>query len=92
MGVSYLDEKMVDYYYGVKTSEVTSSRAIYKGEEAFNYVAELGVSTPILFGGYSRFALNYIWYDDEIVMSPLTDARYGFGVMVTFSKYFNELF
>lgn len=41
VGVEWVDSKFVDYYYGVKTSEVRADRAFYEGESTAN--VEVGV-------------------------------------------------
>lgn len=71
--VSLLDKKYVDYYYGVRTEEVTAERAYYKGEAGVNI--EIGARV-----GYMFKQKHFIFLDasvtslaTEIKDSPLVD-------------------
>lgn len=88
VSVSYLDESFVDYYYGVRADEVTAERVVYNGDSAVNTSLGLSVSTPIFFGGFTQFAVDYTWYDDAITDSPLVDDDANFSVRLLFSKFF----
>lgn len=86
--VSYVDEKHVDYYYGVRAHEVTEDRAAYQGSSAVNYSLGFSVSTPILFDGFTMLALDYTWYDDSITDSPLVDQDTNFNLRLLYSAFF----
>ena len=47
LGAQWVDKKYVDYYYGVRASEVTAARAAYQGKSTVN--AELGLRGMYLF-------------------------------------------
>ncbi len=71
---SWVDESYVDYYYGVRTDEVTSGRTFYQGEAGLN--TEIGLR-----GGYMFNQKHMIFLDfavtslaDEIKDSPLVDS------------------
>lgn len=89
IGVSIFDEDWNDYYYGVRESEATDTRASYQAGRSVNPFIELSAS----------YALNTQWsisqgatvtqLDDTVIDSPLTvddDTRteFMFNVLYTF--------
>ena len=64
---------MADYYYGVRSQEVTASRPAYSPNDAFNPVAGfdfyVGLSEDWLL--ISRMRLSFL--DDEISDSPIVE-------------------
>jgi outer membrane protein len=59
LGVSYADSKLVNYYYGVRLNEASSSRLAYSAGSALNYNAGLSLSSPVLWGGMTRLGIVY---------------------------------
>ena len=90
IGVSYLDRRHVDYYYGVDQDEATASRPAYRGDSALNTTLELTLVTPAYFGGLTRFGIENTWYDSAIDDSPLTDTDSSLSVYIAFSKFFDR--
>ncbi|MBV2129621.1 MipA/OmpV family protein [Arsukibacterium indicum] len=88
VGISYADSKLVDYYYGVRLNEATSSRMPYSAKSAFNYNAGISLSTPVFFGGMTRLGIEHHWYDTSISNSPLTDRDSGVSAFLSWSKFF----
>ena len=88
VGVTFQDNHYVDYYYGVTAAEATTTRAAYKGDSAVNTELALAVSTPIFWGGMTRFQIGATFYDDSISDSPLTDSDSAFNAMLMFSRFF----
>ncbi|QOL25388.1 MipA/OmpV family protein [Thalassotalea sp. LPB0316] len=86
--VSYLDDKHVDYYYGVRAHEVSETRGFYQGKSAVNYSVGLSVSTPILFDGFTMLALDYTLYDDTITNSPIVDQDTNLNLRLLYSAFF----
>ncbi len=89
IGVNVFDESWNDYYYGVRESEATDTRASYKAGRSVTPFVELSAS----------YALNTHWsisqgatvtqLDDTVIDSPLTvaddtRAEYMFNVLYTF--------
>jgi len=73
VGVSMLDQRYVDYYYGVRLGEASLSRPVYAGRSARNY--ELGVRATY---AYSRqhlfiFDASRTKLSQTITASPLVD-------------------
>lgn len=76
LGAAWLDEALVDYYYGVRTSEVTPTRPAYKAESTTNLFIELSVGYAIneqleLLGG-----VKAVWLGKSIVNSPIVGSQY----------------
>jgi outer membrane protein len=88
IGISYLDAKHVDYYYGVKANEVNSYTYEYIGESAINSTVSFSVSTPILLGGFTMLVFDYTLFDSSITDSPLVEDSGSFGARLLFSKFF----
>jgi outer membrane protein len=86
--LSYLDSKHVDYYYGVKASEVNEFTSQYQGESALNATAALSLATPVFLGGFTRVVLDYTWYDSTIMNSPLVEGSGNISARFLFSKFF----
>ncbi|HEX5792020.1 MAG TPA: MipA/OmpV family protein [Rheinheimera sp.] len=87
-GISYSDGKLVNYYYGVREKEATAERAAYKAGGAVNYNAGLSLSTPLFFGGMTRFGVEHHWYGSSISDSPLTDRDTGLSAFLSWSTFF----
>lgn len=86
--VSFLDDKHVDYYYGVASNEANESRNAFQGKSATNYSLGFSVSTPILFDGFTMLAIDYTWYDDAITDSPLVDQDTNLNLRILYSSFF----
>ncbi|MBU1309995.1 MAG: MipA/OmpV family protein, partial [Gammaproteobacteria bacterium] len=87
-GISYADSRLVDYYYGVRIDEATSTRAAYEASGTVNYNAGVAISTPVLFGGMTRLGIEHHWYGSSIGNSPLTDRDSGLSAFLTWSRMF----
>jgi outer membrane protein len=88
IGVRWFSKDLVDYYYGVKSSEVTATRPAYEPDDTLNYVAGLTIAIPL----GERWALitdvQYELLGDEIEDSPIVDedgiSRYLVGIVYRF--------
>jgi outer membrane protein len=88
ISISYLDQQFVDYYYGVKDTEVNAYTYAYQGQSAVNSKLGLSISTPILLGGFTRFSVDYTFYDRSISDSPLVQDDRNVSARLIFSKFF----
>lgn len=88
IGINYFDQKHVDYYYGVASSETTTSRAAFDGDEAVNTQLSLSFITPMFFEGLTRLSFENTWFDSSITDSPLTDDDTSLTLFFSFSKFF----
>ena len=72
-GVKWQSDEVVDYYYGVKSSEATASRTAYKGKAAVTpYIGldgKANITKKITLTG----SVLYMDQPDEITGSPLVD-------------------
>lgn len=71
--VRWQDEKMVDYYYGVRASEAVVGRAAYSADAAVTPDVSLLATRP-LGERWSLFArASHAWLPSEVTDSPLVD-------------------
>jgi outer membrane protein len=75
-GVSRLNNRLVDYYYGVRADEVGMDRPQYDGIATTNLFVELALAYTLsdrleLLGG-----MKYVWLGDAIEASPIVDRAY----------------
>lgn len=88
-GLNYKSAKVVDYHYGVKASEATSTRAAYKAKSALTpYVgveAQANMNKNFTINGGIGFAKRA----KSIRNSSITnDKKYDFGANVGFTYWF----
>lgn len=73
VGLRYKTDKLVDYYYGVKTDEARAGRPAYEADDATDPFVRLAVRRKLA-GKWSLLgALQYEWFDSEIKDSPIVD-------------------
>ncbi len=73
VGLRYKTDKLVDYYYGVKTDEARAGRPAYEADDATDPFVRLAVRHKLV-GKWSLLgALQYEWFDSEIKDSPIVD-------------------
>ena len=88
LSASYLDSNHVNYYYGVNINETNPSTFQYQGQSALNTTLGFSIATPIFLGGFTRFAVDYTWYDNAITDSPLVEGNTNMSARLLFSKFF----
>lgn len=88
VSMSRLDDKHVDYYYGVKNHEVNENRTFYSGDSALNAGVGVSIATPIFFGGFTRVNIEYWQFDSAITNSPLVDSESSLSAQLLFTKMF----
>jgi len=88
IGAQYRSDDLVNYYYGVKETEVTAFRPFYEAESAVNLVT--GIRSSWFSGPHHRFVamLEYASYDDSIKDSPIVDADNGYSVILGYAYVF----
>lgn len=88
VGVTYMSEEAVDYYYGIEQREATATRPVYRPGSGWTVTARLYVERPLakhwtLFG----FA-SYSHFNDSITDSPIVtvnDGTYNLAIGVLWS-------
>lgn len=88
LSISYFDNNLVNYYYGVRPEEVTAQRPAYKAGGSVNYNAGLSLSTPLFFGGMTKLGIEHHWYGNNISNSPLTDRNSGWSASLYWFTFF----
>lgn len=73
VGVSYLSKDFTDYYFGVRASEATASRAAYKADATASTYIGYSVDMPLNDSWSVNHSASYIWLGDEITDSSLVD-------------------
>jgi outer membrane protein len=88
VSVTWMSEKMVDYFYGVSSKEARTDRPVYSPGSAFEIGAELMIQRPFLDNFTWVGMVEITTLDSEITNSPLVDEDYeiegSIGVMYTF--------
>ena len=88
IGIRWFSDDLVDYYYGVRSSEVATGRPIYQPGDTLNYLVGLTIGLPI----DQRWALvgdiQYEVLGEDIEDSPIVDEealfRFTAGVVYRF--------
>lgn len=75
LSATYWNTSVVDYYYGVKDSEVTNSRAAYSPEGTWVYNGSLTAMYRFKTNLMARLTYSYSYYDAEIEDSPGRSSR-----------------
>jgi len=88
VGVSYMDDSLVNYYYGVRKNEANAIRPAYQGKEVVNTTLGISFATPILFDGFTRAGIEYTWFESGITDSPLVNDDASLGVFIAYSRFF----
>jgi outer membrane protein len=73
-GASYQSAEVMDYYYGVTSSEVSPNFAEYKAGEDIRYNAEIGASYPLGESWVLRGKVDYTQYSDSMINSPFWES------------------
>ncbi len=73
VGVNYLSKEFTDYYFGVRASEATASRAAYKADATANAYVGYSLDMPLNDSWSINHSASYIWLGDEITDSSLVD-------------------
>ncbi len=73
MGVTWLDKKYVDYYYGVKPTEATTARPEYLGKATTNVEAALRMGYLIDTHQRVFFEVSETHWGSGITKSPIVD-------------------
>ncbi|WP_404343960.1 MipA/OmpV family protein [Pseudoalteromonas mariniglutinosa] len=88
LSVSYLNDKNVNYYYGVADFEARSFRPAYQASSAVNTTIGVSLATPIFFGGFTRLSVDYTFNDSSITDSPLVDRDNNLSLRLFYSHFF----
>lgn len=73
-GINYLDQKYVDYFYGVLPRYAIAGRPAYEAEATINFEFEVGIQGKLSDKWYLLSQLEYTRFGSEIKDSPIVDA------------------
>jgi len=88
IGAEYRSDDLVNYYYGVESTEVTETRQFYQADSAVNFVT--GIRSTWFSGPHHRFVamLQFRTFDDSIKDSPIIDADDGYNMIFGYAYEF----
>ena len=88
VGAEYRSDDLVDYYYGVKSTEATQTRQFYQADSAVNLV--MGIRSTWFSGPHHRFVamLQFTGFDDSVKDSPIVDADDAYNMIVGYAYVF----
>jgi len=72
-GLTYYDQALVDYYYGINPDEVTESRPLYTADAGFKGQLEVYAQYPLSHSWSFNAGITQSFYNNEIKRSPLVD-------------------
>lgn len=82
VGVQWQSSDVVDYYYGVRTSEARPGRAAYEPDDALIPLVRLAVRRELTQHWGLLFATQYEWFDSEISDSPIIEDDGSLSLML----------
>jgi outer membrane protein len=88
IGAEYRSDDLVNYYYGVKSTEATQIRQSYQADSAVNLV--MGIRSTWFSGPHHRFVamLQFKAFDDSIKDSPIIDADHAYNMILGYAYVF----
>ncbi len=78
MGVQWISQDKVDYYFGVSPEEETATRAAYKGEATYNVFAGVRARYDITDHWDFNFETGFNRFGSGLRDSSIVDADYGY--------------
>lgn len=82
LGLSWLDDNHVDYYYGVRPQEATATRRAYRGQNTLQTTLGYSLSLPLGKSSFVMQGAEYSRYGHGISDSPLVDRKDSSSVFV----------
>lgn len=87
-GIKWQSEDMIDYYYGVRNSEITATRAEYEPDSSVNYYVDVNFNLGLSRDWVLVTIFNYEFLGKEITDSPIVDDDFVFSSVVGVIKKF----
>lgn len=88
IGIQLQSSELVDYYHGVRDSEVRDGRPAYEGDRAVNSLVSLTVGYSINTQLLAVAGVGKLVLDSNITDSPIVDEenvrKVGLGLIYTF--------
>lgn len=87
-GLTYYDQVLIDYAYGIDEDEVTDSRAFYQADSSYRAQFEVFAQHPLSQSWSFNIGITQSFYSSNIKQSPLVDknklTQFMFGVAYVF--------
>lgn len=90
IGITFEDQKLTNYYYGVNPSEVTSDRPEYKTESSLEWRYGIDMSYRFAQHHYIGFNMQYSELDSTKINSPIVVDNGRFSSFATYRYEFND--
>ena len=90
LGLTYENDDLAHYYYGVNPDEVEEGRPAYDVGSTLEWSYGIDLSYQLSRNHYVGLNLQYTELDDEKIDSPITDENGVFHSMVTYRYEFND--
>jgi outer membrane protein len=79
VGIFWQSSGLVDYYYGVRSGEVTAARPAYDADSEFGYSARISARYQLDDQWSVVSGVTFQYYGHEVTDSPIVDEHYGVG-------------
>lgn len=87
-GLTYYDEALIDYYFGIDADEVTNNRPLHSANSSFRAQLEIYAQYPLSQSWSFNTGLTQTFYSNNIKRSPLVDknklTQFMVGVLYVF--------
>lgn len=80
--LSYYPDSMMDYYYGIKSNEVTDTRPYYEADTTLKGQVEVFVQRPISESWTFSAGISFTQYTHNITESPIVDESHKVTAML----------
>ncbi len=90
IGLTYEDQNLANYYYGVKSSEATAERPAYETNSAQEWSYGIDTSYRLAQHQYVGLNLQYSQLDTTKLDSPIVDENGVFHVFLNYRYEFND--
>lgn len=84
----WMDEKLVNHYYGVPANKVTASRQRYEADAEWRYGVSLMVEYPLTQQWSVMGGVNAEWFGKEVTDSPIVEEDSTVNGMLAVQYYF----
>ena len=90
IGITYEDQKLSNYYYGVNPEEATADRAAYQTKSALEMRYGIDMSYRVAQHHYFGFNMQYSELDSTNINSPIVIDNGQFSSFATYRYEFND--
>ncbi|RKZ40324.1 MAG: hypothetical protein DRQ49_08745 [Gammaproteobacteria bacterium] len=88
IGIKWQNDELVNYYYGVRTTEAKEERPAYQGEATVNYTGAINATYSLSKRSTLFMDVEYERFGDDISDSPLVDGEQIFNIFLGYGWQF----